>query len=108
MANALAAARCSRCVIPVTLSGCAVRVRTKRPNEQVKRNRERFAADFLLQLTPAEKAEVVANCDHLQKLKFPKVLPPVPRWRKRRKKCWRATPRICRPSNLEFEACLFK
>jgi hypothetical protein len=26
------------------------------------------------QLTPAEKAEGVANCDHLQKLKFSKVL----------------------------------
>lgn len=50
-------------------------VETKRLNEQVKRNRERFPADFLFQLTPAEKAEVVANCDHLQKLKFSKVLP---------------------------------
>jgi len=29
----------------------------------------------LLQLTAAEKAEVVANCDHLQKLKFSKALP---------------------------------
>lgn len=48
---------------------------TKRLNEQVKRNRERFPADFLFQLTPQEKAEVVANCDHLQKLKFSKVLP---------------------------------
>ena len=50
-------------------------VPTKRLNEQVKRNRERFPADFLFQLTAAEKAEVVANCDHLQKLKFSKVLP---------------------------------
>lgn len=50
-------------------------VETKRLNEQVKRNRERFPADFLFQLTPQEKAEVVANCDHLQKLKFSKVLP---------------------------------
>jgi hypothetical protein len=50
-------------------------VETKRLNEQVKRNRERFPADFLFQLTSAEKAEVVANCDHLQKLKFSKVLP---------------------------------
>ena len=40
-------------------------VPTKRLNEQVKRNRERFPADFLFQLTIAEKAEVVANCDHL-------------------------------------------
>ena len=50
-------------------------VETKRLNEQVKRNRERFPADFLFQLTAAEKAEVVTNCDHLQKLKFSKVLP---------------------------------
>ena len=48
-------------------------VQTKRLNEQVKRNRERFPADFLFQLTASEKAEVVANCDHLQKLKFSKV-----------------------------------
>ena len=50
-------------------------VPTKRLNEQVKRNRERFPSDFLFQLSATEKAEVVANCDHLQKLKFSKVLP---------------------------------
>lgn len=50
-------------------------VETKRLNEQVKRNRERFPSDFMFQLTPQEKAEVVANCDHLQKLKFSKALP---------------------------------
>jgi len=50
-------------------------VPTKRLNEQVKRNAERFPADFMFQLTPAEKAEVVANCDHLAKLKFSKALP---------------------------------
>ena len=50
-------------------------VQTKRLNEQVKRNRERFPTDFLFQLTLDEKAEVVANCDHLQKLKYSKVLP---------------------------------
>ena len=50
-------------------------VPTKRLNEQVKRNRERFPSDFLFQLTPEEKAEVVADCDHLQKLKFSKALP---------------------------------
>jgi hypothetical protein len=50
-------------------------VPTKRLNEQVKRNRNRFPADFLFQLTAAEKAEVVANCDHLTKLKFSKALP---------------------------------
>ena len=29
----------------------------------------------MFQLTAAEKAEVVANCDHLARLKFAKVLP---------------------------------
>jgi ORF6N domain len=50
-------------------------VDTKRLNEQVKRNSERFPQDFMFQLNAAEKAEVVANCDHLNKLKFSKVLP---------------------------------
>jgi len=50
-------------------------VHTKRRNEQVRRNRDRFPADFLFELTPQEKAEVVANCDHLQNLKFSKALP---------------------------------
>jgi len=50
-------------------------ISTKRLNEQVKRNRERFPARFMFQLTEAEKVEVVANCDHLQKLKFSPVLP---------------------------------
>ena len=50
-------------------------VTTKRLNEQVKRNAERFPGDFMFRLTADEKAEVVANCDHLAKLKFSKVLP---------------------------------
>jgi hypothetical protein len=50
-------------------------VTTKRLNEQVKRNADRFPGDFMFKLDAAEKAEVVANCDHLQKLKFSKVLP---------------------------------
>ena len=50
-------------------------VATKRLNEQVKRNRERFPARFLFQLTADEKSEVVANCDHLKKLRFSPVLP---------------------------------
>lgn len=50
-------------------------VPTKRLNEQVKRNAERFPPDFIFMLTPQEKAEVVANCDHLAKLKFSKSLP---------------------------------
>ena len=50
-------------------------VSTKRLNEQVKRNHERFPADFMFQLTEEEKAQVVANCDHLNRLKFSPVLP---------------------------------
>lgn len=50
-------------------------VSTKRLNEQVKRNRERFPTDFMFQLTTDEKADVVANCDHIAKLKFSKALP---------------------------------
>jgi hypothetical protein len=50
-------------------------VSTKRLNEQVKRNKDRFPEDFMFQLTPEEKAGVVANCDHLSKLKFSKALP---------------------------------
>ena len=50
-------------------------VPTKRLNEQVRRNSERFPADFMFQLSAAEKAEVVANCDHLGRLKFSPALP---------------------------------
>jgi hypothetical protein len=50
-------------------------VQTKRLNEQVKRNPTRFPGDFMFQLSEHEKAEVVANCDHLNKLKFSKSLP---------------------------------
>jgi hypothetical protein len=45
-------------------------VSTKRLNEQVKRNRARFPADFMFPISTVEKAEVVANCDHLAKLKY--------------------------------------
>lgn len=50
-------------------------VSTKRLNEQVKRNQKRFPADFMFKLTAKEKAEVVANCDHLSRLRFSPVLP---------------------------------
>jgi hypothetical protein len=48
---------------------------TKRLNEQVRRNHERFPVDFMFQLTEEEKAEVVANCDHLSRLKFSPAFP---------------------------------
>jgi len=50
-------------------------VTTKRFNEQVKRNRNRFPSDFMFQLTKTEKADVVANCDHLSSLKYSPHLP---------------------------------
>ena len=50
-------------------------VRTKRLNEQVKRNKNRFPADFMFKLTAREKAELVANCDRLRRLKFSTTLP---------------------------------
>lgn len=50
-------------------------VSTKRLNEQVKRNKKRFPEDFMFRLTEKEANEVVAICDHLEKLKFSHVLP---------------------------------
>lgn len=52
-------------------------VTTKRLNEQVKRNINRFPSNFMFELTKGEKNEVVANCDHLKKLKYSPVLPKV-------------------------------
>ena len=48
---------------------------TKRINERVKRNFDRFPADFIFQLTDEEKDWVVANCDHLKQLRFSPVNP---------------------------------
>lgn len=50
-------------------------VSTKRLNEQVRRNIDRFPQDFMFQLTQDEKTKVVANCDHLQQLRFSTALP---------------------------------
>jgi hypothetical protein len=50
-------------------------VTTKALNQAVKRDANRFPADFLFQLSAAEKAEVVTTCDHLRRLKFSPVLP---------------------------------
>ena len=50
-------------------------VPTKALNQAVKRNQERFPEDFMFQLSAAEKAEVVTNCDHLANLKFAKTSP---------------------------------
>lgn len=50
-------------------------VTTKRLNEQVKRNLDRFPGEFVFRLTAREKAEVVAKCDHLKRLRFSPTLP---------------------------------
>ena len=50
-------------------------VETRRLNEQVVRNINRFPADFMFQLSAEEKTEVIANCDNLSKLRFYKGLP---------------------------------
>jgi len=52
-------------------------VTTKRLNEQVKRNIKRFPEHFMFILTQEEKENVVANCDHLKKLKYSPYLPSV-------------------------------
>ncbi|HVN71144.1 MAG TPA: ORF6N domain-containing protein [Desulfomonilia bacterium] len=50
-------------------------VPTKRLNEQVKRNKERFPPDFMFQLTPEEKDELLESRPHLSSLKYSKTLP---------------------------------
>ena len=50
-------------------------VSTKALNQAIKRNRQKFPPDFMFRLTKGEKAEVVTNCDHLQRLKFSHSLP---------------------------------
>ncbi len=50
-------------------------VPTKALNQAVRRNFDRFPADFMFQLSPEEKTEVVTNCDHLAKLKYSRTLP---------------------------------
>ena len=54
-------------------------VTTKALNQAVKRNANRFPADFLFQLSAAEKAEVVTTCDHLRRLhRFMRLFDPPP------------------------------
>ncbi len=50
-------------------------VSTKRLNEQVKRNINRFPDNFRFQLTNTDKKELVANCDRFEKLKHSVVNP---------------------------------
>jgi ORF6N domain len=48
---------------------------TKKMNQQVTRNRDRFPPDFMLRLHEDEKAELVTSCDRFNKLKHSTVLP---------------------------------
>jgi len=48
-------------------------VETKRLNEQVKRNSERFPSDFMFQLKDKERYELVAKCDRLNNMKHSSV-----------------------------------
>jgi hypothetical protein len=50
-------------------------VQTKRLNEQVKRNVERFPDDFAFRLAAEEKTELVTNCDRFARLKHSTVFP---------------------------------
>ncbi|MDE5969370.1 MAG: ORF6N domain-containing protein [Muribaculaceae bacterium] len=83
-------AKCDRLTIPIenrilTFRGKQVmidrdlaelyNVETKRLNEQVKRNLDRFPVNFRFQLTNEEKDELVANCDRFKGLKHSSVSP---------------------------------
>lgn len=50
-------------------------IETKRINEQVKRNIERFPEHFRFQLTNIEKLELVASCDRFSSIKHSSVNP---------------------------------
>lgn len=50
-------------------------VETKRLNEQVRRNKERFPMHFMFQLTDIEKDELVAICDQFKNMKHSSALP---------------------------------
>jgi hypothetical protein len=50
-------------------------VTTKRINEQVKRNIQRFPVSFCFQLDDEERIELVANCDRFKNLKHSSSLP---------------------------------
>ena len=72
--NAINTIRGQRVIIDTDLAKL-YGTKTKRLNEQIKRNKDRFPDDFMFQLTQEEKAEVVANCDHLRNVKYSNRLP---------------------------------
>ncbi len=50
-------------------------VTTKRLNEQVKRNLQRFPEDFMFQITDEEKEDLIEKHEYLEILKFSHTLP---------------------------------
>ncbi len=52
-------------------------VETKRVNEAVKNNPDKFPKDYVFELNENEKREVVENFDHLKKLNFSPYFPKV-------------------------------
>lgn len=52
-------------------------VSTAALNQAVRRNRARFPEDFAFKLSRLEKLEVITNCDHLEKLKYSRMIPTV-------------------------------
>ena len=52
-------------------------VKTYRLNEAVKRNCDRFPADFMFKLNDDELKELIANCDRFKKLKHSPTTPNV-------------------------------
>jgi len=50
-------------------------VKTMVLNQSVKRNLERFPKEFMFQLSPQEKKEVITNCDRFKALKYSPYLP---------------------------------
>ena len=50
-------------------------VETKRVNEAVTRNPDKFPKEYVISLNCDEKTELVANCDRFEKLKHSTVIP---------------------------------
>lgn len=52
-------------------------ISTSQFNQAVKRNRDRFPADFMFQITVIERDEVITKCDNLRRIKYSPRLPSV-------------------------------
>ena len=50
-------------------------VDTKALNQAVKRNIERFPAEFMFELTSSERHELITNCDRFKRLKHSSYMP---------------------------------